>query len=743
MRPRWFIPAAILGLLATAPARAQSTKPVVVENIRVGFSETFKIGAWTPIWVQARAAIEPFDGTMEVIVDDESGTPTVFRQDVHIGAGDTARLPAYVRTGSYRGELSVRFVDREGKVKGGVELDKLNPNNQPRPIFSDEVVVLALGKPQGVELLPSLPGLNGNRAAPGAPNSGTSVVEVLRMQSLDGGFLPGRAIGYNSLDAVVVDTNDRELMAALAVQGDALKQWVEQGGHLIVAVGRNWQVARDSILGPILPATPNGTVRINDIGTIEAFAGGGSSQLAGDNANLTIPKLEGADERGAKVLCSTATSPIVVRGARGFGRVTLVALDVDQPPFSTWENRAQFWSRVIDLRPTGSTLGATPNNRFARFGINDLSTQLKVSLDQFPGVKLIPFGWVAFFIFIYILLIGPGDYFFLRKVLKRMELTWITFPAIVLLVSGVAYWAAYRAKGTELRVNQVDVVDVDIPSNQLRGASFINVFSPRNLDYDVSVLPRPIGGGSAMPPGIETRVSWFGSPEQGLRGMNGGGRPMGFGSSGYSYGPTGRVERLEGVRIPIWSTKAFSARWFAPTSGEPIIESDLSPSGIDRLSGTVTNRLDVPLKGAMVAFNTQIYYNLGTIAPGESKQVELTVDRKLSGHLDAFLKEDEKANPYDYYNQPKFDIYALMQAILFHDSESTATNPLPSRALHDLDLTGQLLLDRPMLIAEIDRPGADLDLGSSASASKGEHTTILRVILPLKSMKSDKGKGGK
>jgi hypothetical protein len=734
MRPRRSLyAAAILALLAPNLAWAQSVKPIVVENIRVGFSETFKVGAWCPVWVQARAGVESFDGTMEVVVDDESGVPTKFRQEVHIGAGDTARLTAYMRTGSLSGDLTVLFYDRDGKPRGKVELDKLNPNNLPKPIFSDEIAILALGKAQGVEKVPSLPGLNGNRTVPGSSSAGTSVVEVLKLQAMDGGFLPGRALGYDGLDAVVIDTNDREIMAALAVQGDAIKEWVDHGGHLIVAVGRNWQVVRDSVLAPILPATPNGTIRINDIGAIEAFAGGGASQLATDTSSLNIAKLEGVEAKGGKVLCSTATSPIIVRGAYGFGRVTLVGIDVDQPPFSTWDNNAQFWSRAIDLHPTGSGLGQNAaSSRFRAFGVGDLSSQLKVSLDQFPGVKLIPFGWVAFFIFIYILLIGPGDYFFLRKVLKRMELTWITFPAIVLLVSGVAYWAAYQAKGTELRVNQVDVVDVDIASSQVRGASFVNVFSPRNLDYEVAIVPKPINGGPSMPPGTETRISWFGAPEQGLRGMNGGGRPMGFGSSGYAYAPSGRVERLEGVRIPIWSTKAFTARWFAPIGGEPIIESELVPSGIDRLNGTITNRLDIPLKGAILIYNTQVYYKLGTIEPGESKQIELTPDRTLSGHLDTLRQEYDPQDPNGYYTPPVINRYALMQAILFRGSEPSTSNALPSRPLHDLDLTGQLQLDRPMLVAQIDRPVADLDLGSASAASKGERTTVLRVILPLK-----------
>ena len=52
----------------------------------------------------------------------------------------------------------------------------------------------------------------------------------------------------------------------------------------------------------------------------------------------------------------------------------------------------------------------------------------------------------------------------------------------------------------------------------------------------------------------------------GLRGMRGGGRALGFGGGGYRYKPDGRAEALEGVRIPIWSTKAFTSRWFAPAT---------------------------------------------------------------------------------------------------------------------------------------------------------------------------------
>ena len=261
------------------------------------------------------------------------------------------------------------------------------------------------------------------------------------------------------------------------------------------------------------------------------------------------------------------------------------------------------------------------------------------------GVKLIPFGWVAFFIFLYILLIGPIDYFFLKKVLKRMELTWITFPTIVVTVSLLAYYAAYMLKGNDLLVNKVDVVDIDQTSGLARGNTFMSLFSPQNRDYnirtiptalDLEAAPAPTGVsiGAVEPPrppaGTEVFTTWFSAPEDQFGAMGSSSRRFSFVGRGYAYQPTGGVELLENVRIPIWSTKCITARWFGPAT--PLVDSDLLPVGTDRLSGTVTNRQTIPLEDAILAFGKQVYL-LGTVAAGATLRVELNSDRNLSGYL--------------------------------------------------------------------------------------------------------------
>ena len=97
-----------------------------------------------------------------------------------------------------------------------------------------------------------------------------------------------------------------------------------------------------------------------------------------------------------------------------------------------------------------------------------MSGQLRSAPGPLHRRALVPFWLVAGLIIVYILLIGPGDYFFLRKIVRRMEWTWLTFPVIVALVCVGAYVLAYRLKGDQLRVNQIDLVDVDAASGRMR-----------------------------------------------------------------------------------------------------------------------------------------------------------------------------------------------------------------------------------------------------------------------------------
>lgn len=154
-------------------------------------------------------------------------------------------------------------------------------------------------------------------------------------------------------------------------------------------------------------------------------------------------------------------------------------------------------------------------------------------------------------------------------------------------------------------------------------------------------------------------------------------------------------------------------------------------AGPNRLSGKVTNRLDIPLEDAILAFDKQVYL-LGRINPHATVTVELATNRNLSGLI------KERGRGYSGgmgYFDPNARNYRteLMVNAMFHESQTLLPNEqsLSNNVMHDLDLTGQLSLDRPMLVAQIRRPGCRLVLDNAPSTPKIDQTTLLRVILPL------------
>jgi hypothetical protein len=759
-RARWRLAVAIGAALCLFQAAAQPVlaqrKPqrIEIENVRMGFdssltmkggANSFKIGTWTPVWIQLRAGDDRFSGSVELLVGDDDGTPTSFRLPLDIAARQSQRVTAYARPGAHDPEVKIRLLDTDDRQVAAFP-EVVLFRDAPVPIPPDENLILTMGRPQGVDAMVELPGFR-----TGGPSSNRTAGEELVLGRIDvsGGMMPGRWYGYDAAEAVVIDTDDRETIAALDnLRGKPLVDWVERGGHLIVSVGARWQAVRDSVLAPILPGLPAGQERVTSLEALDTFAGSNKPITPPGTPAVQVTKLEEIEQRGGSILSVTSNLPLVVRGSYGFGRVTLIALDVDQPPFAAWPDRALFWVRAIDLkRPhmdqSGASVGLGAPARIYQPIVSDLSGQLRIALEQFPGVKLIPFGWVAFFILLYILLIGPGDYFFLKKVLKRMELTWITFPTIVVTVSLVAYYAAYVLKGNDLLVNKVDVVDIDQTGDiaRARGMSWYSLFSPQNRDYNLQALPLPLDhdapppatdGQPARPPaGTEVVTSWFSAPENRFGAMGSSSRRFSFVGSGYAYQPTGGVELLENVRIPIWSTKCFTSRWFGPAV--PLVDSDLNPIGSDRLSGTVVNRQTIPLEDAVLVFGKQVYM-LGELAPGSTTKVDLLSDRNrnLSGYLKSKQQRYMAAQPWN--RDAHIDRADLMFAMMFHDSESTVASEqvIENHPNHELDLTGLLALKRPMLIARLKRPGSRLVMNKVPSPPRIDEVTLVRIILPLK-----------
>ena len=371
--------------------------------------------------------------------------------------------------------------------------------------------------------------------------------------------------------------------------------------------------------------------------------------------------------------------------------------------------------------------------------MSELATVLHNYLEHFPDVKVVPFGWVALLIFGYILLIGPIDYFFLKKVVGRLELTWITFPTCVIVISVAAYFTAHWLKGDDLRINRIEIVDIDAASQTLRGTGFLAVFSPQIARYKVAMEPSLGAGGTWEQLGMSAAqtsrlTSWFGVPEDSLRGVYGAGGAGLLGRRGYRYQDpeaSGMPAALADVPIEVWSVKDFTSRWLAKAG--PVIEAKLTGDGTF-LGGTITNVLDKPLHDVWIAYGEHVL-QIGTLEPNVPRELRGIDPRGLRSYLAERTLDGDQRHGIRADQIPEAD--EIARSIMFTGKTPKSYRNFPNDYLADLDLSDRLDLGKAILMARVDGDGGQLWLntlpGEEAEppdlTDKVRADTFLRVIL--------------
>ncbi|MGF1581289.1 MAG: hypothetical protein ACFCD0_18140 [Gemmataceae bacterium] len=479
--------------------------------------------------------------------------------------------------------------------------------------------------------------------------------------------LPDYWFGYEGVDLIILTTSNKQFITDLAnlkkneAKVAALGDWVRRGGRLVVSINWNYQdevyrILNSPVWQPSFPPVLSRT-KTSKTSSFRAV----SNNLPRMNQVIPFVMRRGQEaeipvltpDHGEEVLAANRRADglehLMVRVPYGLGSVTLLAFAVDGPPFTDWDNGrgpVAFWNKFISqYGPVGQTANAAQMNP-GLVGMeetdNDLTTQLHRELDKF-NVAMISFSWVALFILIYILIVGPAEYFILKKVFKRLEWTWVTFPAVVLIISIAAYYTAYAIKGSELKINKVDLVDIDLRTELDKdgkttgsfayGKTWFTLLSPSIQNYTIGVDPRIWGftNNQGQEDTLELRMrragkvtmSWMGRP-QASRGF---GQPGGQSLFSRTYQFTEGATEMQRVPIPVWTTKAFQADWAVRLKQMPFT-SDLTfnPKDTGELpKGTITNNLPVPLKDVHLIYGKNFYPLTETLAASDQKDNKITL----------------------------------------------------------------------------------------------------------------------
>jgi len=387
------------------------------------------------------------------------------------------------------------------------------------------------------------------------PASATSVGHVRP------GRMPRSWVGWQGVDIAVVVAE--RLAEASPEEINALRQWVQLGGRLIVSGGVLAPAMASGPLGDLLPLKVTGTRTINHLRAVGAWAG----DPIEDQETLIAAGRAVAD---ARVLCGTPALPLITARDVGAGVVAMTAFDLAGRPVKYWDGQEKMWLRLIDelgVNPPGTDLGIDPQGFVPGMTAGYMERISRTARQHAePGLPsaVLVFG----FLLAYIIVLVPISYIALARRDAR-EWAWLTTPIIVLIFTFGAYGIGYMSRGGKTIVNRVALVVAQSGDTAALGSGAVAIFSPGSRNYSFGLT------GSVASP------TW--SAETGSAD-----------TANIVYGPQ---RKITGFRINKWSSRSLTADFVADL-GEGI-EAHAIFDG-HTLTAKVTNNSGLPLRGCRI-----------------------------------------------------------------------------------------------------------------------------------------------
>ncbi len=391
---------------------------------------------------------------------------------------------------------------------------------------------------------------------------------LTRTCAMVAGSISEQAAGLDQLDVLLITNYDIRRLSISQIE--TIKEWVSRGGILLLGTGAGGQEAIETFLeNNIEGELPDPQEQIVDMGQEFAIYGPEDVQLS-----LTTTQVKISD--GMEVLTSQGL-PVLTAVNREKGMIAASIYD-----FSDISSFCQEHPYVDKLFT--SLLGEDRIGELADYLFdNGYNTYWEVqgvinsgTIDKLPQISL-----YAVAIFSYILLAGPGLYFFLKqRGLRRRYPHFVT--ALSLFASSLIYLMSSKTRFEDSFFHYASIQDY--AEDTIVESTYINMQTPYNRSFSVWLDPsydiRPI-----------TRMQ---------------------GNSGEQYSrftgeeaPDIRIDyKEEGTRLMVRDAGAFSPNYFHLEKRSQN-EEDQGLTGKvysfdGRISGEVTNNLDVSLDKAAV-----------------------------------------------------------------------------------------------------------------------------------------------
>jgi len=618
---------------------ALTCRAAIQFDVFLGFDGIVPQACWFPVMCEVKNDGPAFRGTVE-LDGGRYNQDQVRRAVVELPTGTLKRfvIPVFSSSRGF-GSYDVRLLDERGRVRA--EQTGLQAR---RHIASNTPLVGALVRtPTGTPVLkPILP-----QEAALQPGSARLLPALF----------PDNPVVLEGLDCLYLDSE--KALDLRVSQVDALFAWLNAGGHLIVGVEQISDINATPWLRNVLPCELNDLQAVQSHPELQQWLQGATwpasfadqtqnqgvgyaprprpgvngrpSVVAGQAAQVRPPPRAGVSAaspftdlpddsafertdvqvavgrvRDGQVVVAAGDKPLIVTANRGRGRVTLLLFSPEREPFRSWKNLPIFWAKLAEVPGAWYVWpDARQQGGWSSDGI------FGAMLDTRQVHKL-PVTWLLLLLLVYLVVIGPLDQHWLKRIGRPM-LTWITFPCYVVLFSLLIYFIGYKLRAGESEWNELHLVDVLLKGEQaeLRGQTYASVYSPSNQRYI-----------------LESRQQ-FATVRSEFAGTWSGAQP----GEKATFLQEGDGSFKAEIFVPVWTSQLFVSDWWQP--GSLPISLTVVPQG-EQWQVTVENRTERALSNAHIVIEDYIM-KLGELPAQQSRT--FTVSREQGKSLGAFVLE--------------------------------------------------------------------------------------------------------
>lgn len=438
-----------IGFGSAETALATGTEKIRAK-VTVGFDNNYKIGYSAPINITLINNGDNIDGEVEIRVPSTRGKYMSYVKPISLQKGAEKSITINVPVSINRSKYDLNIYNNGKKVYEDV-VSTIASNNATAfiGILSDDFNSLSY-----INKVPA--------------NGGVSLLS--RTIRLDDKNFPDDIFTLNAFDVLVINDFDTNLLSK--GQYDTLKQWVANGGTLLIGTGSKYNKTLSVFKDDFITGSQGSMSEITTSRIYELATNGDSKTgVKVDVLSLTI--------KSSNVLMKEENISMVQSLKKGRGVIGILAFDLGQAPFTNWNNSTAFVEELLRMLDGDKT----ESNNVYQYAQDNLYW-LRNAMDQFSEMDSAKTSSFYIILFIYVLVVAPLSYLVLKKIDKR-EFMWITVPVFAIIFGFVVYISGSGTRLGEITTNMVSFLNIDEEGN-VSSETFAGIYNANKRKVTVT-----------------------------------------------------------------------------------------------------------------------------------------------------------------------------------------------------------------------------------------------------------------